>query len=367
MQALQDKGPFLWNRITRHIDAPLMAIVLLILAVGCVTLFSALAPETYRFLRQAKNIGLALVIIWIVANIPPQRIAQAAVPLYLIGMVLLVAVEFFGITVNGSQRWLGVGGFRFQPSELIKLAVPLMLAWYFQRFEGRIHWFNFLVAMILIFLPAYLIRRQPDLGTALLVTVSGCCVLYLARLPWKVILLAIITTVPLIWFFAHDYQKQRVFAFLNPDADPLASGYHTLQASIAIGSGGLYGKGWLSGTQTHLDFLPEHHTDFIFAVYGEEFGFVGNMVLLFLYFVLLLRALIIANNAPSLFSRLLAGAVAMMLFTYTLVNMGMVSGILPVVGVPLPFISYGGTALISLSICIGILMSIQTHKKLVSE
>ncbi len=344
-----------------------MGIVLLILAVGCVTLFSALAPEEARFLRQAKNIGLALVIIWIVANIPPQRIAQAAIPLYLIGVILLVAVDLFGITVNNSQRWLGIGHFRFQPSELIKLAVPLMLAWYFQRYEGRIRWFHFLAAMILIILPVYLIRRQPDLGTALLVAAAGCYVLYLARLPWKVILLMVVAAVPLVWFFAHDYQKQRVFAFLNPAADPLASGYHTLQASIAIGSGGLYGKGWMGGTQTHLDFLPERHTDFIFAVYSEEFGFVGNMVLLLLYTALLLRALMIANNAPSLFSRLLAGAVAMMLFTYTLVNMGMVSGILPVVGVPLPFISYGGTAMISLAICIGILMSIQTHKKLVSE
>jgi rod shape determining protein RodA len=365
--SLADKGILFWNRLTRHIDAPLMAIVLLILAIGCVTLFSAVAPETGRFWRQLKNIGLALVVMWVVANTPPQRIAQAAIPLYIIGLLLLIAVEFFGITVNGSQRWLSIAGFRFQPSELIKLAVPLMLAWYFQRFEGRIYWWNFLIAMALILLPTWLIKQQPDLGTALLVLASGCYVLYLARLPWKVIFLMIGTSLPLIWYFAHDYQKQRVFAFLDPAGDPLVSGYHTLQASIAIGSGGLYGKGWMNGTQTHLEFLPERHTDFIFAVYGEEFGFVGNVVLLLLYAALLLRALAIADHAPSLFSRLLAGAVALMLFTYTAINMGMVSGSLPVVGVPLPFISFGGTAILSLSICIGILMSIQTHKKFVSE
>ncbi|MDR2017185.1 MAG: rod shape-determining protein RodA [Burkholderiales bacterium] len=363
----RDKFFAVWLRFTRHIDGPLMAIVLLLFAVGAVVLFSAVAPDTERFMQQMKNVGVAFAIMWVVANIPPHRLAQIALPLYLVGVLLLIAVALFGVTVNGSQRWLAIGGFRFQPSELLKLAVPLLIAWYFQKFEARLNFGNFVIAMLLIALPAWLIKRQPDLGTALLVVASGFFVLYLARLPWKAILLMIVTAVPLIWLLAHDYQKQRVLAFLDPGADPLRSGYHTLQASIAIGSGGLTGKGWMHGTQAHLDFLPERHTDFIFAVYGEEFGLIGNIVLLVLYIALLLRALMIASNASSLFDRLLAGAIALMLFTYTVVNMGMVSGILPVVGVPLPFISYGGTALVSLFICVGILMSIQTHRKLVSS
>ncbi|MCL2298128.1 MAG: rod shape-determining protein RodA [Proteobacteria bacterium] len=363
---IRDNFFVIWLRFTHRIDGPLMAIVLLLLAVGAVVLFSAVAPDTGRFIQQMKSIGLALIVMWIVANIPPHRLAQIALPLYLVGVLLLIAVALFGVTVNNSQRWLALGGFRFQPSELLKLAVPLMLAWYFQKVEARINFGNFLIAMLLIALPAWLIKRQPDLGTALLVAASGFYVLYLARLSWKPIFLMVATAVPLIWLFAHDYQKQRVLAFLDPGADPLRSGYHTLQASIAIGSGGLTGKGWMQGTQAHLEFLPERHTDFIFAVYSEEFGLVGNIVLLILYLALLLRAMVIASNAPSLFGRLLAGAITLMLFTYIVVNMGMVSGILPVVGVPLPFISYGGTAMLSLFICVGILMSIQTHRKLVS-
>ncbi|MCL2308915.1 MAG: rod shape-determining protein RodA [Proteobacteria bacterium] len=363
---LRDHFSAVWLRFTRHIDGPLMAIVLLLLAVGAIVLFSASAPDTGRFIQQMKSIGVALIVMWIVASIPPHRLAQIALPLYLVGVLLLVAVALFGVSVNGSRRWLALGSFRFQPSELLKLAVPLLLAWYFQKVEARINLGNFLIAMLLIALPAWLIKRQPDLGTALLVAASGFYVLYLARLSWKVIFLMIAATVPTIWLFAHDYQKQRVLAFLDPGADPLRSGYHTLQASIAIGSGGLTGKGWMQGTQAHLDFLPERHTDFIFAVYGEEFGLIGNIVLLALYAALLLRALMIASHASSLFDRLLAGTITLMLFTYAAVNMGMVSGILPVVGVPLPFISYGGTAMFSLFICIGILMSIQTHRKLVS-
>ncbi|MDR0769979.1 MAG: rod shape-determining protein RodA [Burkholderiales bacterium] len=363
--SVRDKFFSFWASFTRHIDGPLMAIVLLLSAVGAVVLFSAVAPDTERFIQQMKSIGIAFVVMWIVANIPPHRLSQIALPLYVVGVLALVAVALFGITVNGSQRWLAIGGFRFQPSELLKLAVPLLLAWYFQKFEARLNFGNFLMALLLIALPAWLIRRQPDLGTALLVAVSGFYVLYLARLPWKAMLLMAATAVPLIWLFAHDYQKQRVLAFLDPGADPLRSGYHTLQASIAIGSGGVTGKGWLHGTQAHLDFLPERHTDFIFAVYSEEFGLVGNLVLLALYAALILRALMIANQASSLFGRLLAGTITLMLFTYTAVNMGMVSGILPVVGVPLPFVSYGGTAMLSLFICIGILMSVQTHRKLV--
>ncbi|MCL2872522.1 MAG: rod shape-determining protein RodA [Betaproteobacteria bacterium] len=363
---LRDHLSAAWLRLTRHIDGPLMAIVLLLLAVGAVVLFSALAPDTDRFIQQIKSVGIALVVMWIVANIAPHRLAQIALPLYLLGVLMLIGVALFGVTVNGSQRWLALGGFRFQPSELLKLAVPLLLAWYFQKAEARITFSNFLVAMLLIAIPTWLIKRQPDLGTAMLVAASGFYVLYLARLSWKVIVVLTASAVPLVWLFAHDYQKQRVLSFLDPAADPLRSGYHTLQATIAIGSGGVTGKGWMNGTQTHLDFLPERHTDFIFAVYGEEFGLVGNIVLLALYTALLVRALMIASHASSLFDRLLAGTITLMIFTYAAVNMGMVSGILPVVGVPLPFVSYGGTALLSLFICIGILMSIQTHRKLVA-
>jgi rod shape determining protein RodA len=274
----------------------------------------------------------------------------------------------FGIVVNGSRRWLNLGVARFQPSELMKIALPLMLAWYFQKFEGRVRFHDFVFAAILIVVPVYLIKRQPDLGTALLIAASGFYVLFLAGLSWKIIvgLFALGAAVgPMVWTHLHDYQRERIFTFLDPSRDPLGAGYHSTQASIALGSGGIVGKGWLNGTQTHLDFLPERHTDFIFAVFGEEFGLIGAAVLLVLYLLLITRAMVITANASTLFARLLSGAITLMFFTYAFVNMAMVSGLLPVVGVPLPLVSYGGTALISLFIGLGILMSVQAHRKLV--
>ena len=358
-----------WEVLTRRIDSMLFGCALAIVGVGIVTLFSASDQSIPRMTSQVASFAFAIVLMWFAANIPPQTLARAAVPLYVAGVLMLFAVAAVGIRVNGSQRWLNLGVARFQPSELMKIALPLMLAWYFQKFEGRIGWKDFVVAAILIVVPVYLIKRQPDLGTALLIAASGFYVLYLAGLSWKVIvgLTALgAATGPLFWQHLHDYQRERILTFIDPTRDPLGAGYHSTQASIALGSGGVIGKGWLNGTQTHLDFLPERHTDFIFAVFGEEFGLIGNVLLLVLYLFLIGRAMMITANASTMFSRLVAGAITLMFFTYAFVNMGMVSGLLPVVGVPLPLVSYGGTALISLFIGLGILMSVQAHRKLVN-
>jgi len=357
-----------WEFLVRRIDRPLFGIVMALVAVGFVTLFSAADQSVARVGNQLASLVVALVAMWVVANIPPQTLARAAIPLYVLAVVLLVGVALFGVVVNGSRRWLNLGITRIQPSELMKIALPLMLAWYFQKFEGRIGWKDFVLAAVLIAIPAILVKRQPDLGTALLLISSGFFVLYLAGLSWKIIaglFVAVGAAAPVLWTLLHDYQRRRILTFIDPTQDPLGAGYHTTQASIAIGSGGVVGKGWLNGTQTHLDFLPERHTDFIFAVFGEEFGLIGNVLLIFLYLLLVGRGMMIAADASTLFGRLMAGAVTLMLFTYAFVNMGMVSGVLPVVGVPLPFISYGGTALLSLFIGIGILMSVQAHRKLV--
>ncbi len=359
----------LWEALTRPIDNFLLGCALALVGIGLVTLFSASDQNAARLTSQMLSLGFALTLMWIVANIPPQTLARAAVPLYVVGVLLLIGVALFGVVVNGSRRWLNLGVARIQPSELMKIALPLMLAWYFQKFEGRIRWKDFAIAAILIVVPVYLIKRQPDLGTSLLIAASGFYVLFLAGLSWRIIVgLAVAgsVAVPFIWSHLHGYQRDRILSFLDPTRDPLGAGYHSIQASIAIGSGGVIGKGWLNGTQTHLDFLPERHTDFIFAVFGEEFGLIGNALLLVLYVLLIGRAMVIAANASTLFSRLLAGAVALMFFTYAFVNMGMVSGILPVVGVPLPLLSYGGTALVSLFIGLGVLMSVQAHRKLVN-
>jgi rod shape determining protein RodA len=357
-----------WEFVARPIDRFLFGIAMAIVAVGVVTLFSAADQSAARVTNQLASLAVALAAMWVVANVPPQTIARTAVPLYVLGVVLLVGVALFGVVVNGSRRWLSLGITRIQPSELMKIALPLMLAWYFQKFEGRIGWKDFAIAAALIAIPAWLVKRQPDLGTALLLTASGFYVLYLAGLSWKIIVgltAAAGAAAPFLWNLLHDYQRRRILTFIDPSQDPLGAGYHSSQASIAIGSGGVVGKGWLNGTQTHLDFLPERHTDFIFAVYGEEFGLIGNVVLIVLYLVLIGRGMMIAANASTLFGRLMAGSITLMFFTYAFVNMGMVSGVLPVVGVPLPFVSYGGTALLSLFIGIGILMSVQAHRKLV--
>jgi len=358
-----------WEVLTRRIDNFLFGCALALVGVGLVTLFSASDQSVARITSQVASLGFALVLMWLVANVPPQTLARLALPLYVVGVAMLVGVALFGVTVNGSQRWLNLYVARIQPSELMKIALPLMLAWYFQKFEGRIRWQDFVVAAILIVVPVYLIKRQPDLGTALLIAASGFYVLFLAGLSWKVIVGLVIAAgaaAPLAWGHMHGYQRERILSFIDPSRDPLGTGYHSTQASIAIGSGGVIGKGWLNGTQTHLDFLPERHTDFIFAVFGEEFGLIGNAVLLVLYMLLIGRAMMITANASTLFARLLSGAITLMFFTYAFVNMAMVSGLLPVVGVPLPLVSYGGTALISLFIGLGILMSVQAHRKLVT-
>ncbi len=353
---------------TANIDGWLLAIIGVLLGIGITVLYSASNESLTRVSGQLINIGVAFGVLWMAAKVPPTHLVRIALPAYLFGLALLVAVALFGEVTNGARRWLDIGITRIQPSELMKIAVPMMLAWYFHRFEHDSRLFHFVVATVILALPVALIVRQPDLGTALLIAASGFYVLFLAGLSWRVIgglVLGALAAAPVVWNFMHDYQRQRILTLLDPSQDPLGAGYHTIQSTIAVGAGGLAGKGWLNGTQTHLDFLPERTTDFIFAVYSEEFGLIGNVVLVMLFLALIGRGLVITANAPTTFSRLLAGAVTLGFFTYAFVNMGMVSGILPVVGVPLPLISYGGTSLVTVCLGFGILMSIQTHPKLV--
>jgi rod shape determining protein RodA len=348
-------------------DRPLAIIVCLILMLGCLAVSSAGMDFPGRFEGHLRNIAIGITVMWIAANVPPQKLMQLALPLYTVGLALLVAVALFGLVKNGSRRWINIGVI-IQPSEIMKLALPLTLAWFFQKREGMIRWREFLLAAVIALMPVGLILRQPDLGTATLVTASGFFVIFLAGLSWRLIIglgIAGLASLPLVWSMLHDYQRNRVMTLIDPTSDPLGKGFHIIQSTIAIGSGGLFGKGWLNGTQSHLEFIPERTTDFIFAVFSEEFGLLGNGVLLVLYLLLIGRGLIIAANAPTLFSRLLAGAITLTIFVYAFVNMGMVSGILPVVGVPLPFMSYGGTAFVTLSLAIGMLMSIQRNRKLV--
>ena len=356
------------ERLFEGIDGTLLVLLLMLSMLGLAALFSATFESPARVVAQLMNLGVALVAMWLVAQVSPQTMMRFAVPAYLVGIAFLVAVALFGDIVNGARRWLHVGVTRFQPSEMMKFALPLMLAWYFHKHETALKLRHFAVAAILMLVPFGLIVRQPDLGTAMLVGAAGFYVIFFAGLSWRVMgtLGALgIALLPVAWGFLHDYQRRRVLTLLDPTSDPLGAGYHIIQATIAVGSGGLWGKGWLNGTQAHLEFIPERHTDFIFAVYSEEFGLIGNVVLLVLYFLLIARSLMIAANAPTVFARLLAGSMALMFFTYGFVNMGMVSGILPVVGVPLPFLSYGGTALLTLFIGAGILMSVHRHRKLV--
>lgn len=362
--------PPLWQRIKPHLavfDGALSLIIFLIMSVGIVTLYSAGMNFPGRVEDQLRNILIAFIVMWIAANISPQTLLRFAVPIYTVGVALLIAVAVFGIVKKGSRRWLNIGVV-VQPSEVMKIAMPLMLAWYFQKREGMIRWHVFLIAGLLLAVPVGLIIRQPDLGTGVLVLAAGFYVIFFAGLSWKVLTglaMAGAASLPVIWSVLHDYQRQRVMMLIDPTSDPLGKGFHIIQSTIAIGSGGITGKGWLMGTQTHLEFIPERTTDFIFSVYSEEFGLIGNMILLVLYLLLIGRGLMITANAPTLFTRLLGGAITMIFFTYAFVNMGMVSGILPVVGVPLPFMSYGGTALVTLGLGAGILMSIQRHRKLV--
>ncbi len=355
-------------RVIEGIDPALFGLALALSLLGLGVLYSASYENAARVANQLGNLAVALAAMWAVAQVPPQTLARLALPAYCAGIALLVAVALGGEVVNGARRWLNLGVLRFQPSEMMKIALPMMLAWYFHRREGAVRLRDFGVAAVLLALPVALIARQPDLGTALLVTAAGFFVIFLAGVGWR--LLAGVTVVGLagmvpLWGVLHDYQRRRILTLLDPSQDPLGAGYHTIQSTIAVGSGGIAGKGWLNGSQTHLEFIPERHTDFIFAVYSEEFGLVGNVLLLALYALLVARGLAIAAQAATLFGRLLAGSVTLIFFTYAFVNMGMVAGILPIVGVPLPFISYGGTALTTLFIGIGVLMSIQRHRKLV--
>jgi rod shape determining protein RodA len=348
-------------------DWPLAMILVLLLSTGILTLSSAGADFPGRVEGQLRNILLAFIIMWAAANVPPQTLLRLAVPVYTVGVTLLIAVFLFGTIKKGARRWLHIG-FDIQPSEIMKIAMPLMLAWYFQSRAGMIKWQSFGVAAVLLGIPVFLILKQPDLGTALMVAASGFYVIFLAGLSWKMLIglfVAACAGLPVAWSMMHDYQRERVMTLIDPTTDPLGKGFHIIQSTIAIGSGGVTGKGYMKGTQAYLEFIPERTTDFIFSVYSEEFGLVGNLVLLFFYLLLIGRGLMIAANAPNLFTRLLGGAITMIFFTYAFVNMGMVSGILPVVGVPLPFMSYGGTALFTLGLGSGILMSIQRHRKLV--
>lgn len=377
--------PSVWRRVSpllRGFDGPLAFAVFLLGCVGLLIMYSSAYDFGGRFADHGRNMLLAGLVMFVVAQVPPQRLMALAVPLYMVGVTLLVAVAVFGITKKGARRWLNVGVV-IQPSEIMKIAMPLMLAWWFQKREGQLRPLDFLVAGALLAVPAALIVKQPDLGTALLVLAAGMSVIVFAGLSWKLILppvLLALVGIGLVVFFGddlcadgvrwpvlHDYQQQRICTLLDPTRDPLGKGFHIIQGMIAIGSGGVWGKGFMQGTQTHLEFIPERTTDFIFAAYGEEFGLIGGLVLLAIYIFLVLRALVIALEAPTLFSRLLAGAVAMIFFSYAFVNMGMVSGILPVVGVPLPFISYGGTAMLTLGFGLGILMSIAKSKRLVQS
>jgi len=368
--------------VFRGYDSQLALAVMALALAGLITMYSSGFANGARFWDHARNLSLAFVIMVLVAQIPPQRLMTFAVPIYTVGVALLIAVALFGLTKKGARRWLNVG-IVIQPSEILKIAMPLMLAWWFQKREGQLRSLDFAVATVLLVVPVGLIAKQPDLGTAILVLAAGLYVIFFAGLRWIWILppvfLGLIGVVLLVWFeptlcaegfrwpLLREYQQQRVCTLLDPGRDPLGKGFHIIQGMIAIGSGGIFGKGFMQGTQTHLDFIPERTTDFIFAAYGEEFGLFGNLLLIVGFLILVLRGLAIALEGPTLFARLLAGSVTLIFFTYAFVNMGMVSGILPVVGVPLPFISYGGTAMVTLGLGIGILMSVARSKQLVQS
>ncbi|WP_313952295.1 rod shape-determining protein RodA [Accumulibacter sp.] len=357
-----------WRALVAHLDVPLLLITAALMVVGLVTVYSATYDANNRMLAQVLNMAIGLCAMWAVAQLPPQKLMRFGVPLYAVGLILLVLVYFFGIKVNGARRWLSLGFTRIQPAEILKIAVPLMLAWYFHRHEALLKFRHYAIASLLLLVPFALIAKQPDLGTAILVGAAGFYVIFFAGVSWWLIggLVAVAAgAAPFVWTMLHDYQRKRILTLIDPATDPLGAGYHIIQSTIAIGSGGNFGKGWLAGTQTHLEFIPERHTDFILAVFSEERGLLGNGILLLLYLLLIGRGLMIAANASTLFARVMAGSVTLSLFTYVFVNMGMVSGILPVVGVPLPFMSYGGTALVTLSVGVGILMSIHTHRMLV--
>ena len=378
--------PSPWRRLAgvfAGFDGPLLLAVSLLGAIGLMTMYSAGFDHGTRFVDHGRNMLIAVAVMFVVAQISPQKLLQLAVPLYLAGVALLVATALFGITRKGATRWLALGPLVIQPSEVLKIAMPLMLAWWFQKREGQLRVADFLVAGVLLAVPVGLVMRQPDLGTALLILASGVYVIFFAGLSWRLVIplaaLAALAIVALVlsadticepgvrWPVLREYQQNRVCTLLDPTRDPLGTGFHIIQGMIAIGSGGLSGKGFMQGTQTHLEFIPERTTDFIFAAFCEEFGLAGVLTLLASFTFLIFRGLMIAAEAPTVFTRLLAGAVTLSFFTYAFVNMGMVSGILPVVGVPLPFVSYGGTAMVTLGLGLGMLMSVARSRRLMQS
>jgi rod shape determining protein RodA len=362
-----------WQRLKGHLmvfDPTLLTILLLVTFISLVTQYSAAADFPGRFEGHLRNLLVAFAVMFVAANISPSVLQRSAVPIYVIGLSLLISVALFGDVSKGARRWLNIGFGRIQPSEIMKIAMPLMLAWYFQRREGAQRWYDFLIAAIALGIPTLLIARQPDLGTAILVLAAGSYVIYLAGLRWRIIIGLVVAgaaSAPLLWTMMKDYQRQRILTLFDPSSDPLGKGFHIIQSTIAVGSGGLWGKGWMQGTQTHLEFIPERTTDFIFAVFAEEFGLMGAGVLMLLYMAFISRGFVIAASGGTVFLRLLAGAISLTFFTYAFVNMGMVTGLLPVVGVPLPFMSYGGTAMVTLGLGAGILMSVQRHRKLLQS
>ena len=355
-----------------HIDGLLLLLLVTLVSVGLFVLYSASGKSWDLLIKQASSFGLGLGAMFVLAQIEPRFLARW-VPLgYLIGVALLVVVDVMGHNAMGATRWINIPGvIRFQPAEFMKLLMPMTIAWYLSKRSLPPGFKHSVVGLALIVVPFVLILKQPDLGTAMLVLASGAFVLFVGGLRWRWIVMAVSAAVPVavaMWYFVmHDYQKQRVLTFLDPESDPLGTGWNIIQSKAAIGSGGVFGKGWLLGTQSHLDFLPESHTDFIIAVLGEEFGLVGVCLLLVLYLLVIYRGLWITAQAQTLFGKLLAGSITMTFFVYVFVNIGMVSGLLPVVGVPLPFISYGGTSLVTLMSGFGVLMSIHTHRKWIAQ
>ena len=371
-QLKQQTPRIIANRISQklHIDLILLFGLMGLSMIGLFILYSAGNQGHGLLLRQGTRMLMAFTAMIVFAQVPPSKWRQWAPGLYIVGVVLLFAVLAIGVVGKGAQRWLDFGVIRFQPSEIMKLAIPLMLASYLNEKPLPPSYKILLFCSLLILIPVLMTAKQPDLGTALMLTCSGACVLLLAGISWRLIggLLLIATAcAPILWSFMHDYQRQRVLTFLNPERDPLGNGYHIIQSKIAIGSGGLFGKGWLNGTQSHLDFLPEHSTDFIFAVFGEEYGLVGSILLLMVYLLIIGRGLYISSQAQDTFGRLLAGSLSLTFFFLIFVNIGMVTGILPVVGLPLPLISYGGTSMVTLMASFGLIMSVQTHRQLVNR
>ncbi|HGN0719371.1 TPA: peptidoglycan glycosyltransferase MrdB [Proteus mirabilis] len=364
-----NKKKSLWTRL--HIDPFFMLCIIALLCYSAFIMWTASGQDPDMMERKLGQIATGFIVMIIMAQIPPRVYENRAPHLYVFCVVLLIFVDVFGQISKGAQRWLDLGIIRFQPSEIAKIAVPLMVARFMNRDVCPPTLRNTAIALVLIFVPTLLVAAQPDLGTSILIAASGIFVIFLAGMSWRLITVATLLIagfIPILWFFLmHDYQRTRVMMLLDPEIDPLGAGYHIIQSKIAIGSGGLHGKGWLQGTQSQLEFLPERHTDFIFAVLAEELGLIGVLILLTLYILLIARGLYLATKAQNTFGRVMIGGLMLIFFVYVFVNIGMVSGILPVVGVPLPLVSYGGSALIVLMAGFGIVMSIHTHRKLLSK